>query len=165
MPTNEELGLLAIIGVGATALFILADEEEDTAEANKEKSLPATGDKKETYFLRFNQDGVYGNLLATEEHFRKIGTNKDFNQCAVKHLALGANHADEAVSHEIAVGDSSASKKYAELRDGMTELQHDVQDGKVSSTQGIERVRKLKSEFESFNPSFDVSKCKACQVL
>jgi hypothetical protein len=168
MPTNEELGLLAFIGAGAVALFILQEEDNENNIDNVDnEKTSASVPEKEAGFLRFNQDGVYSNLLATEEHFRNLESkdgNNAFNQCAVKHLSLGANHADEAVSHSVAVGDTSSSKKYASLRDEMVSLQHDVQDGKVTPTKGIERVREIKHNFELFNPSFDLQKCKACTI-
>lgn len=143
-------------------LYVLSqDDEQKPAAVDYHLS---SSNQKEANFLRYNEDGIYGNLLATEEHFRNLKGNADFNQCAVKHLALATNHADEAVSHTIAVGDSNSSKEYARIRDDMRSLQHDVQDGKVNSEEGIKRIREIKHEFEAINPSYDVSKCKACTI-
>lgn len=164
MVTREEAIVLLSIPVSAVMLLILSQDEPLASTSNV--NLSSTG-QKEANFLRYNQDQIYGNLLAAEVHFRKLtskGADQNFNQCAVKHLSLSANDSDEAVSHSVAVGEQKDSVKYAELRDKITDLQHDVQDGKVKPLDGIERVRELKHEFEAFNPSFDVSKCKACQV-
>ena len=127
----------------------------------------SSSNQKEANFLRFNQDGIYGNLLATEEHFRMMkakDADKNFQQCDVKHLSLASNHESAALSHSVAVGDEKSAKEYAMLYDKTIDLQHDIQDGKVSPTEGIKRVREIKTEFESFNPTFDVSKCKACEI-
>ena len=73
-------------------------------------------------------------------------------------------HADEAICHSVVVADAKTSEHFKKLRDEIQEFRHDVQDGKVNPSQGIERVRQIRREFEGFNPDFDISKCKACEV-
>jgi len=159
--SDPQTQVLLFVPLGAIMLYFLV-KDEPAAEETQTVTLAPNG--KEAAFLRFNQDGIYGNLLATEEHFRNISADANFNQCAVKHLSLSANHASEAVSHTVAVGDVKDSKEYAKLNTQILELQHDVQDGKVTPAKGIERVREIKHEFEVFNPAFNVSLCKACTI-
>lgn len=162
--SDPQTQILFFIPLGAVALYLLSRGEPENADSAPVIAAVANG--KEANFLRFNQDGVYGNLLAAEEHLRKVNGEKSqgFLSCAVKHLSLAGNHGSEAVSHTVAVGEPAQSQQYRQLTEKIVDLQHDIQDGKVSPTEGILRVREIKSDFESFNPSFDVSKCKACEI-
>lgn len=167
MPTDRETQILLLIPIGGLILYLLSRNEP---RSQYSVSLAAAkGNMREVEFLRFNQDGIYGNLLASEEHFQRIkvadkGTD-GFLSCSVKHLCLAGSHALEATSHTIAVGDAAQSENYRSLQEKIRDLQHDIQDGKVSPTEGIKRTREIKSAFESFNPSFDVSHCTACLVV
>ena len=157
--SRQEIAVLALIPVGGLILYLF----------NKEvPANPQTTTGKEAYYLRFNKDELFKNLLAAEGHFRNIsdvtGDTKGFTNCSVKHLAEAESHADEAVCHSLIVADAQTSEKYKKLAEAIKELRHDVQDGNVKASDGIERVRKIRREFEGFNPDFDINKCEACTV-
>ena len=162
--TREE-GIILLVGAGSAFILYILSQDDETKTAEVDYHLSSSN--KEQNFLRFNQDQIYSNLLAVEEHFRILESkdaDQNFNQCNVKHLSLASNHESEAISHSVVVGDKAGAKEYAKLYDKTLNLQHDIQDGKVTPTEGIERVREIKHEFESFNPTFDVSQCKACKI-
>ena len=157
MVTREEFLVLLLIPIGGLILLAADHQEEE------KNSSPHAG--KEVNYLRYNKDEIFKNLIATEGHFRNVETTKEgFLNCAVKHLADAEGHVDEAISHTAATNDTEASSKFRVLRDEIRDFRHDLQDGKVSPTVGIERTRDIRREFESFNPEFDISKCKACEV-
>jgi Tol biopolymer transport system component len=159
MPDNQ-LAVLLFIPIGGLLLLMFDYHEEEHTTGH------VAG--KEKFFLRYNQDEIFKGLLATEGHFRNVqGKGLDdsgFMNCAVKHLADVESHADEAICHSVVVADAGTSEHFKKLRDEVQEFRHDVQDGKVNPSQGIERVRQIRHEFEGFNPDFDISKCKACEV-
>ena len=158
IPDNQ-LAVLLLIPIGGLILLMLDQHEEEHTTGH------AAG--KEKVFLRYNKDEIYKNLLATEGHFRNVqGKGLDdsgFMMCAVKHLADAESSADEAICHSVIVADAKTSESFGKVRDEIQEFRHDLQDGKVNPTQGIERVRQIRHEFEGFNPDFDISKCKACK--
>lgn len=160
MVTREEFIVLLLIPIGG--LILLAADHQD----EEKNSSPHSG--KEVNYLRYNKDEIFKNLIATEGHFRNEKTTEKgtdgFLNCAVKHLADAEGHIDEAISHTAATNDTEASNKFRVLRDKTRNFRHDLQEGKVSPTVGIERTRDIRREFESFNPEFDISKCKACEV-
>lgn len=159
IPDNQ-LAVLLFIPIGGLLLLMLDQHEEEHATGH------AAG--KEKFFLRYNQDEIFKGLLATESHFRNVqGKDLDdsgFMNCAVKHLAEVEGHADEAICHSVVVADAKTSDNFKKLRDEVQEFRHDVQAGRVNPSQGIERVRQIRREFEGFNPEFDVDRCKACEV-
>lgn len=169
MVTKQEQ-ILLLIPLGGLLLYLLSkDEPAGQPETVAIVAVISENGGKEARFLEYNKDSIYSNLLATEEHFQRMKTSgKDtrlFQQCCVKHLSLVGSHTSEATSHTVSLGDVATSEKYRELNDAVTDLRHDIQAGKVSPSEGIERTRKIKHEFESFNPEFDVSLCKiACDV-
>lgn len=155
---------LAFIFLSAGALFILHI-------LNKREQAPTTSNpngRKEAYYLRFNKDELFKNLIAAEEHFRNVertGVDRDgaFN-CAVKHLASGEGHSDEAVSHSLIAESEETSLMFQDLRDDVRELRHDLQAGLITASEGLRGTRGLRREFERFNPEYDISKCEACQI-
>jgi hypothetical protein len=159
IPDNQ-VAVLLFIPIGGLVLLWLGEQEEE----HKLGYVPG----KEKLFLKYNQDEIFKNLIATEGHFRNVQGKKlddeGFMNCAVKHLADAEGHADEAICHSVVVADAKTSEHYKELRDEIQSLRDDVQEGKVDASQGIERVREIRRDFESFNPQFDISRCKACEV-
>ncbi|MCL6578412.1 MAG: hypothetical protein K6T73_03385 [Candidatus Bathyarchaeota archaeon] len=117
-------------------------------------------------FLAWNKDNIFINLIQAEDHLRNVSSslpNPEFLNCVVKHLAYVEGEADEAVSHALILEGPRASKEFAKLRDAVRELRLRIMSGKLSSPeQGIEEVRKLRAQFEYYNPEYDVSKCSSC---
>ena len=154
----ETSKLWLFIPLGALLLLVLQGEPE--------KPNPSSG--KEAYYLKFNKDEIFKNLIATEGHFRnvkKTGLDREgFLNCAVKHLADAEGHLDEAISHSIVAETEESSKKFRELRNKVQNFRHSLQGGKVSPEAGIKLVREIRHEFEDFNPEYDISKCEACTV-
>ena len=124
------------------------------------------GTSKESYYLIFNKDEIFKNLIASEGHFRNFKSQKEdekgFLNCIVKHLADAESHADEAVSHALIADGAKASRKFLELRDEIRNFRKWVQSSPVTRDEGIRDIRKLRRQFEGFNPDYDVSKCEAC---
>jgi hypothetical protein len=117
-----------------------------------------------SYFLKFNKEEIFKNLLHAEGHLRNAepGARPEELQCLIKHLADAEGHADEAISHAAALGDDEASLKFRRLRDMLRDLRREFQAGLRRVEDGIRRVREARGFFESFNPEFDVSRCTAC---
>jgi hypothetical protein len=167
--TREEQVLL-LIPLGAILLYFIGkDDPPEQPQTVVVAAIVTEG--KEAGFLEYNKDEIFKNLIAAEGHFRNISEAKTgpelaevqgFMNCAVKHLADAEGHADEAVSHTIS--DDTESRSYQHLRDDIRDLRHDLQKGKVTPAQGIKRTREIRRQFESFNPEFDISLCKACEI-
>lgn len=121
---------------------------------------------KEKYFLDYNRDNIFISLIQAEVHLRNISEGSSFSRghgnCVVKHLAEIEGEAGEAISHALVVEGKEASRKFAELRDKARNVRYKIQNGQVDSSGGIKAVREVKVYFESFNPSYDLSKCTAC---
>jgi len=116
-------------------------------------------------FLMWNKDNIFINLIQAEDHLRNVSSasNPEFLNCVVKHLAYVEGEADEAVSHSLILEGERASKEFAKLRDAVRGLRRRLMSGKLPSPEkGIEEVRKLRAQFEYFNPEYDVSKCASC---
>lgn len=149
-----------LIPIGIFLLWIL-DQNEDKPIENPSKG-------KEEYYLEFNKDEFFKNIIHTEGHFKNIKEKgvdkKGFLNCCVKHLADAEGHLDEAISHSLIVENEEASTKFRQLRDKVKSFRHNLQSGKVSPAEGIKRVRKIRREFEGFNPNFDISLCEACTI-
>lgn len=151
---------------------------------------------KEEYYLRFNKDEIFKNLIAAEGHFRNVFDKKrkkqeyqmainaerikegmspvseeleelgqGFLNCVVKHLADSEGHSDEAISHSAVVEGEESSCMFRELRDDTKTFRWKVQKGVVTPFEGIKQVRQLRRTFESFNPEYDISKCKSCEPV
>ena len=147
---------LLLIPVGFIAYIVLT---------GKPKNNPSEG--KEKYYLKFNKDESFKNLIATEEHFRNVENDIDeegFLNCAVKHLASCEGHFDEAISHSLIVESKDSSDKFRDLRNDVRWLRHELQSGRVSPSEGIKHVRKIRRKFEDFNDEYDISRCEACEV-
>jgi len=124
------------------------------------------GISKESYYLTFNKDEVFKALIACEGHFRNLkSVDKDsagFLNCIVKHLADAEGHCDEAISHSLIVDGKESSKNFLELRDEIRNCRKWIQSSPITRDDGIIEIRKLRRQFEGFNPDYDVSKCEAC---
>ena len=127
---------------------------------------PVKASSKESYYLNFNRDEIFKNLIASEGHFRNFNSLKEdstgFLNCIVKHLADAEGHCDEAVSHALIAENSETSKRFLELREEIKELRKWIQTSPVTRDEGIREIRKLRRSFEGFNSSYDVSKCETC---
>ena len=124
------------------------------------------GISKESYYLIFNKDEIFKNLIASEGHFRNFNSTKEdekgFLNCIVKHLADAEGHCDEAISHALIVEDRETSRKFLDLRDEIRTFRKWIQSSPVTRDEGISEIRKLRRQFEGFNPDYDVSKCETC---
>lgn len=152
--------LLLLLFVPAGVLLLLDG-------VNPQTGNPGSG--KEKYYLRYNKDGIFKDLLATEEHFRNVQNNLGIDRegslnCCVKHLAVAEGHADEAISHSLMAVNEDTSQKFVGLRNNIRGLRHDLQGGKVTVEGGIKRTRGIRREFEGFNADYDISACAACEV-
>jgi len=117
-------------------------------------------------FLEWNKDNIFINLIQAEDHLRNVASDNPtpaFLNCSVKHLAYVEGEADEAVSHSLMLEGDRASKEFAKFRDSTRNLRRAIMKGSISSpSKAIEEVRKLRAQFEYFNPEYDVSKCASC---
>ncbi|MFN3330493.1 MAG: hypothetical protein ACK419_06170, partial [Pyrinomonadaceae bacterium] len=120
------------------------------------------GDAKS--FLLWNKDEIFKNLIAIEGHLRNVKPefkSQDLS-CLVKHAADIEQHADEAVSHAAELGMDDLSAKFRELRDRIRDYRRTLQQSNLPVEENIRRIREIRRFFESFNPEYDISKCKAC---
>lgn len=159
IPPNQ-LAVLLFIPIGGLILLMIDQHEEE-----KTKGY-TTG--REKFFLMYNKDEIMKGLLASEGHLKNISSDKasvetGFYNCVVKHLAEVEGHADEAICHSLVVADAQTSSKFQHIRDETRDLRHKVQEG-IPPQEAIIEVRKIRREFESFNPEFDVTKCESCKV-
>jgi len=122
---------------------------------------------KEDYFLTFNRDEIFKNLIAVEGHFRNVKPEFEAGDlsCIVKHLADIEGHADEAISHSLIAEGREVSEKFQQLRDRVREFRYKIQKNEITPEEGIKKTRELRAFFEKFNPSYDVSACETCGPL
>ncbi len=124
------------------------------------------GTSKESYYLNFNKDEIFKNLIASEGHFRNFNDLKQdkagFLNCIVKHLADAEGHCDEAISHALIAKDRETSRRFLELRDEIRNFRKWIQSSPITRDEGIREIRKVRRQFEAFNPDYDVSKCETC---
>ncbi len=124
------------------------------------------GTSKEAYYLNFNRDEIFKALISSEGHFRNFTSLKEdssgFLNCIVKHLADAEGHADEAISHALIAENEETSRRFVELRDEIRTLRKWIQSSPITRDEGIREIRKVRRQFEGFNPNYDVSKCEAC---
>jgi len=124
------------------------------------------GISKEGYYLNFNRDEIFKNLIASEGHFRNFTNLKEdekgFLNCIVKHLADAEGHCDEAISHALIAENEETSRSFLELRDTIRDFRRYIQSSPITRDEGIREIRKIRRRFEAFNPDYDVSKCETC---
>ena len=121
---------------------------------------------KEAYYLNFNRDEIFKNLIASEGHFRNFINLKEdtagYLNCIVKHLADAEGHCDEAISHALIAETKDESQYFLELRDEIRGFRRWIQSSPITRDEGIREIRKLRRRFEAFNSAYDVSKCETC---
>jgi len=145
--------------------FMQRRKEESSSSTEK----PEAG--KEGYYLKFNKDEIFKNLIAAEGHFRNIADKGEeamaagYANCVVKHYADAESHADEAISHSAVVEGDESSRLFQDLRDGIKDARWKLQKGGINPFEGIKEARNLRRKFESFNREYDISKCKACEPV
>lgn len=156
----ETKHLALLLPIGVFVYLIL------TQKPKPEVAHPSTG--KEKYYLKFNKDEIFKNLISAEEHFRNIeltGVDREgYLQCNVKHLGSAEGHMDEAISHALIAESDESSNKFRELRNKTRQFRDELQNGKTTPEEGIKQVRALRREFEDFNPRYNISLCEACEV-
>jgi len=122
--------------------------------------------QKETYFLNYNKDNIFANLLQAEDHLRHLQSADNltpgFQACVLKHLAFISGECLEAQSHSLVTLGKETSRKYAELQTKVDEIKKGVQTGKLSADEGILKVREARKLFEKINPDYDMESCQAC---
>ena len=98
---------------------------------------------KEAYYLTFNRDEIFKNLIASEGHFRNFNSQKEdsvgFLNCIVKHLADAEGHCDEAVSHALISENGDTSKLFLDLREEIKELRKWIQSSPISRDEALKR--------------------------
>ena len=123
--------------------------------------------QKELYFLEYNKGNIATDLIQAEVHFRKLnktggGDSRGHANCVVKHLLHAHGESLESVSHALVLGNPGESHSFRSLGANIEAFRKRLQTENVSPDEGILAVRKLRGQFESFNPEFDVSKCRSC---
>jgi hypothetical protein len=166
LPTQQQTNILIFIPVGVAILYLLDGWSTPAAQPRD------VG--KETQFLNYNEDEIFKNLIHAEEHLRNIeGTEvavaKGEASCVVKHLASAEGHADEAISHSadlnrVGMTSQGTPEDFKLTRDQIHNLRTRFQSGGLTVTHAITELRDTRRQFESFNPEFDITKCKACKV-
>jgi len=122
---------------------------------------------KEQYFLEYNKGNIATDLIQAEVHFRKLkntgdGDSRGHANCCVKHLLHASGESLESVSHALVLGNPGESHSFRSLASNIDAFRKRLQSENVSPDEGILAVRNLRNQFESFNPEFDVSKCRSC---
>lgn len=125
---------------------------------------------KEPYFLRYNKDEIFKNLIGAEGHLRnamqkKSEIAKGFLNCVIKHAGDAEGHSDEAISHAAIVEGEEKSEHFLELRDKIKNFRWKIQKNELTPYQAIKEVRQIRHDFEAFNPEYDISKCKSCESI
>ena len=77
-------------------------------------------------------------------------------------MADAEGESEEAISHSLIVEGDESSRRFKGLADNVREFRKKLQNSSISSTEGIRAIRDIRGQFESFNPEYDVSKCKSC---
>lgn len=122
---------------------------------------------KEAYYLEWNKDNIFTDLIQSEVHLRNA-TPQDaegFLNCVVKHTAHAEGEAEEAVSHSLMVqSEENKSEKFREFSENLHAFRKSIQKGDKDLSKLIKDIRLLRREFESFNPEYDVSRCSSCGI-
>ena len=160
MVTREEAAVILWIPIGIALLMWLGEDEK------KATATAVTG--KEAYYLQYNKDEIFKNLLAAESHLKTVedqpAGDNGFMNCVVKHLADAEQHSDEAISHSLVAANEEKSENFKYISSCLKETRHMIQAGQLSPAQAIVNVRSIRQSFEKSNPEFDISKCTACDV-
>ena len=119
--------------------------------------------EKIEYFLEYNKDNIFTNLLQAEDHLKKLNTPADveFAQCAVKHLAMVEGEANEAVAHSLELGKPREAEVYREIERDAKKLRRKIKAG-ADPNELVLEVRRIRKKFEKLNPAYDTSQCRAC---
>ena len=114
----------------------------------------------EEYFLEYNKDNIFKNLIQAEDHLKKLN-EPGFNQCALKHLLFVEGELEEAVTHSLVVVPEKHDK-YKFLVSKVRKIRKEIQKGKADPKNTSMEVRNIRRDFEKFNKDFDTAECKAC---
>jgi len=116
--------------------------------------------KPEEYFLKYNKDNIFKNLVQAEDHLKKV-KEPNFAQCALKHTMFAEGEAEEAVGHSMSV-EPESTEDFKELVEDVTKLRKEIQTGNFDPDKTVSDVRRIRRKFESFNKDYDVSRCRSC---
>jgi len=163
---NQLMRLLPFVIPAAAFLIIFGREDRVTVVAEIRDV------HKEAEFLAYNKDEIFTNFIHAENHLRNLvgkSVASSEGSCVVKHLADAEGHANEAISHTAdlvahGITTQGTPEDFKKIKDGLHEVRYKFAEGGYSPEQAITKLRDVKRQFESFNPQFDVSKCKACQI-
>ena len=114
----------------------------------------------EQYFLEYNKDNIFKNLIQCEDHLKNL-SEPGFNQCALKHLLFTEGELEEAVTHSLVVAPEKHDS-YKALVSKVREIRKEIQKGRADPKKTSMQVRNLRRDFEKFNRDFDTAECKAC---
>ncbi len=121
--------------------------------------------QKEPYFLNYNKVNIATDLIQSEFHLDNLKPGLiqgGHANCVVKHTLDAAGECKEATSHALIVEGEEKSQKFKALGDDIHSFREKLMGKKLTRSDAIRGIRKLKRKFESFNPEFDVSKCESC---
>ena len=116
--------------------------------------------EREEYFLKYNHDNIFVNLLQAEDHLRNLSEtdNSDgHNACIVKHLMITEVESNEAYSH------AENPDIYYKIRSGCNELRSKLSSIKVH--EAIQEVRTIRKTAEHLDPSYNIEDCRACDKM
>lgn len=167
--TTEQKVTLLWIPIGGLLLYFLVKEDSTGQSITEARSVV-----KESEFLNYNKDSIFIDLLHSEDHLRNL-VDKDVSvkqgeaSCVIKHLADAEGHADEAISHSADLNRAGilaqgTPEEFKIVRDQLHDLRGKFSEGGYTPKQAISKLRDVRRQFESFNPTFDISHCKACSV-
>lgn len=114
----------------------------------------------EEYFLEYNKDNIFKNLIQCEDHLKNL-SEPGFNQCALKHLLFTEGELEEAVTHSLIVAPEKHDN-YKALVSKVRNIRKEVQKGRADPKKTSMQVRNLRRDFEKFNRDFNTAECKAC---
>lgn len=115
---------------------------------------------QEEYFLEYNKDNIFKNLIQCEDHLKNL-SEPGFNQCALKHLLFTEGELEEAVTHSLIVAPEKHDN-YKALVSKVRHIRKEIQKGNADPKKTSMQVRNLRRDFEKFNRDFDTAECKAC---
>ncbi len=120
--------------------------------------------QREEYFLEYNVDNIFINLIQLETHLRNLDTTdneKGHSACLVKHLAEVEGESSEAISHSATIAPEK-TREFKEIKETAHEMRKKL--GDKNPDEMILEVRALRKRVEKLNPEWDTSNCKACEV-
>lgn len=119
---------------------------------------------KESFFLDFNVDNIFKNLIQTEDHLRRLHgktTDEGHASCVTKHLLFVEGEAEEAISHSSIVSPEKIDL-FSSVARGASGVRASLNGDGVDES--IKKVRDLRKQMEVAYPEYNTSFCKACTI-